>query len=480
MAAIRGVDVSTLQVAGRPPDVALSLPVGRMRTGAIAVGLLALLVYANASANGFVLDDRAIVLNHPVVRDGAHFWRAFVSPYWPEEVGGGQYRPLGLLSFALDRAIAGPSPLWYHLVNLGWHAAATLLLWRWAALFLVPAGAFFAAAAFAVHPVHVEAVANVVGRLELMAAAFVLAGLLAHARKSWTAVPLYACACLSKENAIVFLPLAIASHFALDKKPTDAIRARLPLWIAYLAVTVVWLGAMLFATRNDPPIVSGVFIGLSPLERVMTVLTVVPEYLRLLLLPIHLSADYEPGVLTSVTQFDMRVGLGVALVAAWAWVTWRAWRMERVAAYALLFVPAALAPVSNVLFPTGIALAERALYLPSVGVCLGAGWVFANLRQRHRTVATALAVTLLSLAGIRTWTRTPVWQDSRTFALRLLEDHPESYRAHWVAGRVLYAAGNLDAAKREYAIALRIHAHDAAMNREAQALGLSVDRRDGR
>ena len=364
--------------------------------------------------------------------------------------------------------------MWYHAVNVGWHLAATLLLWRFAARYLAPAGAWVAAAAFAVHPVHVEAVANVVGRLELMAAVFVLAGLIAHARRSWAAVPLFACACLSKEHAIVFLPLALASHLVLDDKPADAIRARWPLWIAYLAVAGTWLGAMLFATRNDPPVISAVFAGLGTGERLLTVLSIVPEYLRLLLLPIHLSADYEPGVLTSVTRVNTSVLLGVAVLVVWVWAAVRAWRSHRVASYALIFVPIALAPVSNVFFPTGIALAERTLYLPSVGVCLIAGWLFENVRQRHREAAVALGVSLLALGAVRTWTRTAVWHDSKTYALRLLEDHPESYRAHWVAGRVLRAAGNLDAARREYAIALRINPRDAAMTREALELGVQV------
>jgi hypothetical protein len=60
-----------------------------------------------------------------------------------------------------------------------------------------------------------------------------------------------------------------------------------------------------------------------------------------------------------------------------------------------------------------------------------------------------------------------VWRDARTFDVTLLEDHPDSYRGHWVAGRVLLAAGNVDAAQRELALAQRIHAHDVALNREA-------------
>ena len=75
------------------------------------IALLALLAHANAIANGFVLDDRGIILEHPLVQAPSTAWRALVEPYWPARVGGGQYRPLGILSFAIDHAIAGKIPL---------------------------------------------------------------------------------------------------------------------------------------------------------------------------------------------------------------------------------------------------------------------------------------------------------------------------------------------------------------------------------
>jgi hypothetical protein len=427
-----------------------------------ALGLLALLVYGNAVFNGFVLDDRGIVLDHPLVRDPANAWRAFVSPYWPSAIGGGQYRPLGILSFALDRAIAGPSAMWYHAVNVAWHAAATVLLWHWSRGFLAPAGALAAAALFAVHPVHVEAVANVVGRLELMAAAFVFAALIAHRSGSRLAPLWYALALLSKENAVVFLGLALVA-------PRPAPRAA-RLWIAYGAVTLTWLAVMAFVVRGHPPVTSAVFLDRAAYERLLTVLSVVPEYARLLVFPLHLSADYEPGVIQPATGITTGVVLGTILLAAYAWIAFRAWQTERVAAFALLSIPIALAPVSNVFFATGVALAERTLYLPSVGVCLLGGWLVQQAGERRTVAIAAVAVTLLAAAGTRTWLRTPVWHDARTFAITLLEDHPESYRGHWVAGRVLLSVGDVAGAQRELSLARRIYGRDNKLNREARSV----------
>jgi hypothetical protein len=447
-----------------------------------ALGVLALLAYANAMLNGFVLDDRGIILDHPLVRDPASAWRAFITPYWPAAIGGG-HCPLGILSFALDRTIAGPSAMWYHAVNVAWHGAATLLFWQWGRGFLAPAGALAAAALFAVHPVHVEAVANVVGRLELMAAAFVFAALVAHQRGSRFAPLFYALALLSKEHAIVFLPLALLAPRSPRPVPTEdssltsAFRTQARLWLAYALVTLAWLALMLFVVRGHPPVTSAVFRDLSTVDRMLTVLSLVPEYLRLLLFPLHLSADYEPGVVQPVHGLSLAVIPGAVVLAAYAWITIRAWRADRVAAFALLCIPVALAPVSNVFFASGVALAERTLYLPSAGVCFLGGWAVQRLGERRIAATAALAVTLLGVAGIRTWLRTPVWRDARVFAITLLEDHPESYRGHWVAGRVLLAAGDLAAAQRELTLARRIYGHDEKLNREAASVDSAMHRR---
>ena len=444
-------------------------------TAPIALGLLAVLVYANGLANGFVLDDRGIILENPLVREPATAWRAFLMPYWPTSVGGGQYRPLGILSFALDQLVAGPSAAWYHAVNIAWHATATLLFWYWIRGFLAAAGALAAAALFAVHPVHVEAVANLVGRLELMAAALIFAALIAHRRQSWFAPVLYACALLSKEHSVVFVALALLSH-AVEPRGIEGVRARRALWVAYGVVPVTWLCLMLFVVRNDPPVTSAVFQGLATQHRLLTVVSIVPEYLRLLVVPIHLSADYEPGVIQPMMRLSASVLLGAAVLIAWLWAVVRVWRADRVVAFAMIAVPTALAPVSNVFFATGVALAERTLYLASAGICVLAGRLLDTAGSRRGAMA-VVALLLVVLGGFRTWSRTPVWRDARTFALTLLEDHPESYRGHWVAGRVLLAAGDLAAAQREFVIARRIFPGDSVLNREAAGVDSTIHAR---
>jgi hypothetical protein len=165
----------------------------------------------------------------------------------------------------------------------------------------------------------------------------------------------------------------------------------------------------------------------------------------------------------------MATAAGLAAVILFAVVLAVVLRQRRwpVMAFSLLWVPVALAPVSNVLFESGVVLAERTLYLASVGACLVAGAAAERfLVTRWSMVAAATASVVLAF-GIRTWTRTPAWRDDRTYLLTLLADHPEAYDAHLAAARVLAGASSVEQADRELIIARRLFPRDSVVFLEA-------------
>jgi len=182
----------------------------RARSVYLAVAACAVIVYLGALWNEFVWDDQVIVLGNPLVQTWAGLATAFASPYWPPFVGGYLYRPLTLLTYVLDWHIGGAA--WFHVVNLSWHAGVSALVAVLARRWAGDAAALVAGMLFAVHPVHVEAVANVVGRAELMAAAFTLLAVYAAVeadRPVWSAV-CWALGLLSKEVAVVAPALVVA------------------------------------------------------------------------------------------------------------------------------------------------------------------------------------------------------------------------------------------------------------------------------
>jgi tetratricopeptide (TPR) repeat protein len=440
------------------------------------VVLVSILVYGNAVQNGFVLDDGPVVLRNPLVHSMDGLWRIFAEPYWPPPSQGGQYRPLGTMSFAIDWVASGGDPRWLHAANVLWHAGAALLVWFLALELLAPAAAAIAALLFAVHPVHVEAVSNVVGRLEPMAAVFVLGALLAHRRKSWWAAVLFGLGLLAKESAITFVGLAVAHDVLLAGHWRDALRAARARYAAYALTTVAYV-AVLIAVFQERSFTypAPTFIGASTWERLLTVATIVPHYVRLLLAPIHLSGDYYPQVIVLATGVTPAGILGFALAVALGVAVRRAWRPVPEAAFALVWIPIALAPVSNVFFPS-VALAERTLYLASVGACLTLGALAQRVARERATLVIGITAAALALGAARTWTRTPVWRSDKSYVLTLLRDHPESYRAHLVAGRVLAAQGQFPAAAEYFETASRLFPRDFTGAHHAAGMAMRMGR----
>jgi hypothetical protein len=391
-----------------------------------AVAAAAVTVYLGALANGWALDDVPIVALNPLVAHPSGMWRAFAAPYWPPDFGGHMYRPLVVASFALDRLVDGT--VWFHAVNVLWHAAAAVAVAALAGRWSDPTGALIAGLLFAVHPVHVEAIANVVGRAEAMAALFtVLAVYAAVAGRpvAWSATA-FALGLLSKENAAVAPALVAWAWVAgLDRPDRRRMLALLASWaavgVAYAAVRA--LVRQPFAGYMS---VAPMFIGATPLAVRLTAVAAFADVARLLVFPLTLRVDYSPNERTVVTSpLDLRFALGLACSFLWAALLVLSVRRGRkLEAFGLGWIGIAFLPVSNLLFPAGFYVAERTLYLPSAGVVLAAAAALARLpRERLRPVLAALCV----LGGARTAARVPVWRSDNAVTLSILQDSPRSY-----------------------------------------------------
>jgi len=389
----------------------------------LAVGASAVVVYLGTLWNGLALDDLLIVARNPVVHSLSGLWRAFTQAY----LGGQMYRPLAIASYVADWP--WHSFAWYHAVNVLWHAAASVLTAVLARRWVGERGALAAGLLFAVHPVHVEAVANIVGRDELMAACFaVLAVYAALVRGSvgWSAAAL-SLGLLCKENAAV-VPGLIVWGWILGIGSARPPRRRITQFVGSWVVIAVLYGVVRWAVLrgNEDHALAPVFVGQSGLTVRLTALAALADVTRLLVFPLKLRIDYSPDERTAVTSWgDGRVALGALCVVLLVTLIVAAWRRgRRVEAFGLGWIAIALSPVANLLFPTGILVAERTLYLPSAGLVLAAGSWFARWSAPR---AWLVAGTVLVAAGVRTATRVPVWRTDHTAILSVLEDSPRSY-----------------------------------------------------
>jgi len=392
----------------------------------IAAG--ALLAYLGALGHGFALDDVPIIATNPVVHHWSGILAAFREPYWPPASGAAMYRPIVLASFAFDWQTG--ELIWLHLVNVLWHAAASVtvavLTRRWSGSH---AAALLAGGVFAVHPVHVEAVANLVGRAELMAATFAMVSVyvaLQHDRLGWSLIA-GALGLLSKESAAVAPALIVVGWLTgIGIRPTGR---RVGAYVAGWAGVAIAYGVVrwtLLHAYSDQVFVAPVFVGAGFADARMTAIASFADFTRLLLFPLTLRADYSPAERTLVTTpADPRFVLGALCLLLWAGLLFLSWRRDRrLITFGLCWMAIALLPVANLLFPTGVLVAERTLYLPSAGLAIALGDALSVLRGWR--LAAVLAVILVA-GGVRTATRVPVWKNSLTVLKSVQEDSPRSY-----------------------------------------------------
>jgi tetratricopeptide (TPR) repeat protein len=461
--------------------MSLTSLLGRPAAGAaLAVALAATLPFAGTLGHGFALDDSTEVVRNEQIRSLGNVPWMFSAGAWE---GAGEtapiYRPLTTLTYALNYAAAGGlDPRGFHLVNVLLHGAVSLLVLALALKVGLPLAASAAGALlFALHPIHVEVVANVAGRKDALAAMFVLLAVLAHAaalRRSdlaWAVVlpPLaFAAALLSKENGVTAFGAFVAWDLLFGREAWSRRRGRLlALYGAYAAVLGLYLWARVAAVGSlGVPLAMIPFLE-NPLPhvaiapRLLTAVAVLGKGLALLVLPRTLSPDYSYDAIPLVeSPLDPRFLASFAAIAALLWAAARLWRRWPVVTFAVLWYGATVFPTSNLLLPVGTIFGERLLYLPSVGFGLLAGALLGRLLADHRTavrrVAAGAAAAVAVLLSVRSVAYASVWADEVSLFSEAVGAVPGSAKAHELLGAALMEVGRVPEGVRALEAAVRM------------------------
>ena len=390
----------------------------RARAAALLIAAT-LIAYQGALTAGFVLDDYHYVLEHHELGVGLIprlFWRAYQSG------NASFYRPLSTADLALDRTLFG---LWapaFHAHNLVWHLAATLALYALCRRLLDGRAAFVTALLFALHPLHTEAVTGVIGRTELMAACFVFVGcaLWLDGRRGPAALA-YLAALLSKESGVM-LPLVALMLDGRARPLPGALRRAWPLALALAGYALLRVHALAGATLPQP---AEYFAVATTGQSLVTALDVLGRDLALLVWPHPLCADYSypalpiaswPRAAATVAALALLVGLA------------RRWRPL---SWGLGWFALTVLPVSNLVVHIGVLMAERLLYLPSVGLCLVGGAASSVLAARARPAVAQAAVATVALSFTAlTMSRNLDWQTPLSLWRDTVAKQPDSALAH--------------------------------------------------
>ena len=428
---------------------------------ALIVAAVAMLVYANNLGHDWTYDDVDYVSLNEYVSNPLPLGKIFSTTYL-YGVDGQQtalYRPVTILSYSVNSALTGLRPSMFHLVNDLMHAVNSVLVFL--VLSVVSAGSaagFYSALLFAAHPIHTEAVNNVVGRAELLSFFFMMLSLYTFLlrdrnRKLYYPVSLvlFLAAVMSKETPAV-LPIIIAfiaiarrirgeeGNVKRSSLEAGGFFGVLFLYLALRHVVVQRLGPVPEVMMHDNPLAGMAFAG-----RLPTTLAVLGRYSALLLLPVRLSADYsfnQIPVLGTLFNGWALFGVIIALLTIAAGII--AAGRSREVFFGILMLGLPYLVISNIFYTVGTIMGERLLYIPSLGFAILAAWGVDRLfsdRLKMRKAAILMITGVTILYGGRTLVRNPDWKNNDAIFTKTAQASPNSVKTAYNYALVLNNTG---------------------------------------
>uniref|UniRef100_UPI00358F7ACC protein O-mannosyl-transferase TMTC1 n=1 Tax=Myxine glutinosa TaxID=7769 RepID=UPI00358F7ACC len=482
-------------------------------TSAVQCVTVSVLCYCNSLRGDFVHDDTFAIVGNPDAWPGSPLARLFGNDFWGKPLTDSRshksYRPLCVLTFRLNACISGVEPLGFHVLNVLLHTVATLLFLCTCrvAVFTRKHPARLAALLFASHPVHCEAVAGIVGRADVLACVLYLLTFLTYVKSLAaysadsvclqtvrpgllvTSLALGTCAMFAKETGVTVLGVCVGYDIIMswNERPCPAgglwrvIRLKRAFLQRVGAVTVVVVALLCFRiavmggtlpvfTEQDNP------ASFSPhrLTRFLSYSNAAARHAWLLLCPSTLCYDWQADSIPRLSSFwDIRCAAPLALFTTFTLMIRRALchpqaDERQTLAMGLLFLTIPFLPASNLFFPVGFVLAERVLYMPSMGACVLVSHGLDRLGAAgpRRPVLHSLAgPALVILYASKTIRQNEVWHSRETLFRSGVQTLPHNAKAHYNYANWLKDVGRLAEAAQHYQETLRLAPnHSSALN----------------
>ncbi|XP_032893910.1 protein O-mannosyl-transferase TMTC3 [Amblyraja radiata] len=460
--------------------------------------------YWNSTSCGFVFDDVSAILDNKDLHPSSSLKNLFHNDFWgtpmSEERSHKSYRPLTVLTFRLNYLFSELNSAYYHLSNLVLHAAVCVIYLKVCQLFLDRKSSLVASLLFAVHPIHTEAVTGVVGRAELLSSVFFLAAFLSYTKSKgpnnsivWTpivvTITLVAAATLCKEQGITVIGICfvyeifVAQGFTLHVLREIVVhmvqgKGYLPSWVLQTLIKLIFLmlSTLLLVivrvqviqsqlpvfTRFDNPAA----VSASP-SRQLTFNYLLPLNGWLLLNPSELCCDWTMGTVPLVESIlDVRNLATLAFYVLVALLILNSLRnpgeSSQVVLMALSFMVLPFIPASNLFFPVGFVVAERVLYVPSMGFCLlvAHGWKkIAGTRYLKKLAWIGLTILLIAHTS-KTIYRNWDWESEYTLFMSGLKVNKNNAKLWNNVGHALENEHNYGKALKYFIQATRVQPDD--------------------
>ena len=435
----------------------------------VILSVLAFGLYASTVGFDYALDDTMVITGNKFTQRGFDgiadiFQYESFRGYFGEQknlLEGDRYRPLSIATFAAEVGLFGKgNKAAGHFINILLYVLTAILMFRvllfmfpnknkkedeskFSPFFTVP---FIATALFIAHPLHVEVVANIKGRDEILALLGELGTLYFTSRYLNNKTSKYLIASFaaflvgifSKESAITFLAVVpLTAHFFTNATFSEKIKVTLPIIIGtlfYLMMRVNAIGYLLDG-KEVADLMNNPFYGMSLGDRLATVFYTLLSYLKLQIFPHPLTHDYYPFQIPKMTWTDWQSLLSLVLHIGLVAVILRGWKKRTVWAYAAAFYIITLSIVSNLVVSVGTFMNERFVYHASMGFCIAAAYLLMvvldkNKENNKNVLGLGIAALLVVGFSIKTLIRVPDWYSGATLNASAIINSPNSARSN--------------------------------------------------
>ena len=440
------------------------------------------IVYFNSLSNGFVYDDLTTIVENMHIKRFGNYLSSFYNPsYFKVSGGEASYRPVATLSYYLLYAVFDVNPLGYHLASVVLHMFNVILVYLMAhAILNHKSPAVMAGLLFACHPVNTEAVNAVSYNEDLIAALFFFLALLLYIKQKPSApkrnllffiisLLSFLLGLLSKEMAIT-LPAVVVLYDLTLREPVsnkisvnrvlEVVQQRKFYYVGFLGVSLFYLWLRFFTIYNPEEVETQIWGRL--IDRVIYLPVLFFKYIKLILFPLNLNADY---VFTYPTRFiDFVPLLSVMIVLGLIIFSLFIFKTSAATAFGIWWFFVTLFPVYN-LIQIYNPFAERYLYIPLFGFCLVVAILLEYGLNRFslsgsRVIKMFIVMGIVVFYAVICIDRNKDWKDSYSLWSRTLEVEPNSFRAHGNLARVYQEKGLIEASLREVKKTMALNPND--------------------
>lgn len=395
-----------------------------MRQTYLSIIIFVLIVHANTLYSDFSFDDQSVIVNNQQHLNNLSNISKLITRDYFYISKEGSYRPVVTLSYFWDQYWGNGSPFQYHLSNLLLHLVNTaLVLTLFLKLTNNQALSMASTVLYSIHPVLTEAINAIGFRDDLLAAMFIYIAILAYMRGSHKlSLISYAMALLSKEIALI-LPILI---FVYDRLYGN--KTKLKKYIGYISVTTLYAALRFYIFYNPAEMA---YILTLPLEDKLNALPMaIFHYLKLLLFPVSLSADYAPYDFLTLPHTHILILANLFFLFPLVFLIKADRGKYYVSKFGLCWFFITLLPVMNII-AIGNPFAERYLYIPAAGFIL---FVTSSLSQtetiRKRGIIMVIATPLILIFSILTICRNTTWRNDQSLWQNTILKAPFSYRPY--------------------------------------------------